>query len=86
MAQIAGGEMTMKIQLQSLSGENLSEIAANLTDENDGTFDLKTEKGIGEACRYAVDFYNSAGFELQYSDIKRVLKQRVGALKELELI
>lgn len=78
--------MIMKIQLQSLSDENLSEIAANLTDENDGTFDLKTEKGIDEACRYAVDFYKSAGFELRYADIKHVLQQRIEALKELELM
>ena len=76
----------MNIQLQSMSDENISEIAANIIDENDGVFDLKTEKGIDEACRYAVDFYKSAGFELQYTDIKRLLKRRIGALKELELM
>lgn len=76
----------MKIQLQSLSNENISEIAANLTDENDGVFDLKTEKGIDDACKYAVEFYKSAGFELQYADIKHALQQRLEALKELELM
>ena len=74
-------------QLPSINDdESIFEIALNLTDENDGVFDLKTEKGIDEACRYAVDFYKSAGFELQYADIKRVLKQRIAALKELELM
>jgi len=74
-------------QLPSINDdESIFEIALNLTDENDGVFDLKTEKGIDEVCRYAVDFYKSAGFELQYADIKRVLKQRIAALKELELM
>lgn len=76
----------MNIQIQSISDENISEIAANIIDENDGTFDLTAEIGIVEACYYAIDYYKAAGFELNYADIKRELDRKIRALKELELM
>ncbi|MFD1439501.1 hypothetical protein HLH14_04500 [Acinetobacter sp. ANC 4282] len=73
-------------QLPSLSDESISEIALNIIDENDGDFDLKTEAGIDEACRFAVYYYKVAGFELKCVDIKRELNRKIRALKELELM
>lgn len=73
-------------QLQSISDENIGEIALNIIDENDGDFDLKTEAGIDEACHRAISYYKFHGFELTYADIKRELNRKIRALKELELM
>lgn len=79
-------ETTKVNQLSSLSDEDINEIVLNILDENDGDFDLKTEAGIDEVCRYAVYHYKVAGFELKYADIKRELNQKIRALKELKLM
>ncbi|OTG62095.1 hypothetical protein B9T29_08675 [Acinetobacter sp. ANC 3903] len=73
-------------QIHSLSDEDINEIALNIIEENDGDFNLKTEVGIDEACRYAVDHYEVAGFELKYAGIKRELNRKIRALKELKLM
>lgn len=77
---------TIKVQLPSLSDEEINEIALNIINENDGDFDLSTERGIDEACRCAVYHYKLAGFELKNADIKRELNRKIRALKELKLM
>lgn len=72
--------MTMKIQLQNISDENLGEIALNIIEENDNCFDLMTDIGIDEACHYAIDYYKAAGFKLKYIDIKSELVRQIKAL------
>lgn len=73
-------------KLKNLDEESVFQIAINITDENDNVFDLKTEEGIDQACQYAVDFHESAGYELKFAEIKRALKQRISELQMLDTL
>lgn len=67
--------------LQSLSQEDISEIALNIIEENDATFTLNTEEGINKACQYAVDYHAAAGYELKHDEIKIELVKRMSTSK-----
>lgn len=67
--------------LQPLSQEDVSEIALNIIEENDGVFAFNTEAGINKACQYAVDFYAASGHELKHDEIKIELVKQMNTSK-----
>lgn len=67
--------------LQPLSQEDITEIALNIIEENDGVFTLNTQAGINKACQYAVDYHAAAGYELKHDEIKIELVKRMSTSK-----
>ena len=77
---------TKDMTMHEASNQLISEIVLNILHENDGTFDLNTASGIQEASEYAAYYYQLAGVHVTEAEIKRELKHRIKAFKELALM
>lgn len=63
----------------------IEDVALNIINENDGSYDLTTTTGMQSALDYAVAFYATVGIQLDADEVNKVVRHKLKTLHELNL-